>query len=798
MPPGRGWDLLRVKSFGGKPAPERDGDGSPAPRKRSCGKLKAVQYLWWGKKGTVVTALPSQYGRPLSWEKTVEAVMKAVGHTGARITHLVAQEAFQRLTEDMFWYIYIDDFALVDHKQKVKDYLASANHPRPTWQKLAAPLDAPGSPPGAVTAAGAGAKGKRPVHLNDQRLLTRVERRVRDFQAIQDSHVGAGAGGPFAPGYAPSEAASPSITSARGTLTSCPASTTSPSLSAATTQRESQTSRGRKRRFSNRDRFPSLPSVMGGIRTMHAKLPPAAEEHSEATAKHILRTAYRGSEGEGEEFGDTLLGLLDTTRSDWDCLTTRSAASAGSLAASDGWSLWDGLSLSSESSEEDGGGSPRPATRGFAGTPTTTTAAPLASEAQTLVDEELQYLHTRMAFHYVAVFRMVSGDAPALRDTLLNQLPEILVKVLYLCFDRTMPYLRPHLAKPFQENLSRRVSFWLQGVERDSLDARITPARKAPQTRAKARQQAALAKSTLRRQAGIEAAEAAAGVVWDASPRVVPTEGTLSTMPSLPAPTPSPPSPPAARPGGEAKRNPRALMTRIGKSAAEPAAAGESHPISPQPPSKKKPARGAAAAFKRDAADGGAPTNTLLRLNRVANVFATQDQSELRQRLDSLRRTFNDIKQNKYVRPPTPPDALLMRDDEPGDAPKPPAGRSMSLPKAGQPTRPAAVRVDHVPNAPAPSLPAHNRNPPSAAAKRRMSAAKRAHEKGQKGRAKLHTYCFRQNPWYAQGKGHSVEGGKIHQSFFSLTGTSPLLQKYKSLVGTVDNPFREVEMKWVL
>ena len=53
-------------------------------------------------------------------------------------------------------------------------------------------------------------------------------------------------------------------------------------------------------------------------------------------------------------------------------------------------------------------------------------------------------------------------------------------------------------------------------------------------------------------------------------------------------------------------------------------------------------------------------------------------------------------------------------------------------------------------------------------------------------------------PWYEAGRREQRGSTKWQLAYFTLTATSPLLQRFKDIIGVAGNPFREYEMKWAV
>ncbi|KAJ9464773.1 hypothetical protein DIPPA_34558 [Diplonema papillatum] len=836
---------------------------------RPSGACVVVDYPAWGQGGVGPLRVPGQFSKPVNVGGLVgQALSERPAPAQARLRAAVRSELFLRLVEDMYWHVFLDEFVFRDasaciadmHKDlSQRDYLPS---PPPAGDGGRPPRD--GHPSAAVFPT----KDRRPTHLSAVSargyLGCAQQRRSRrsgsDASSEQeDEDGGAGLGCP------------PSESSEIPSGASDPASPAS-----------SRSSRRRRRRAKK-----ATPRV----RPMTPALHGAASRRTSEGEYCLLKSLQQARDAQGPRWhrrGAAARVHRLHARGIMNHKTIKAGLTfvrqvAGSCPGDASSECSSEYSLPADAEDDDHDSSDCPSSTDIERQSNGT------STALREVAKEKDLLMSRMACHYVALFRSLRKEHT---DRVVPELPHLLARVLWLLFDRTVPYYKPYMHAPFDTNLLRRTSYWLSGVETgasryvvgghakagdaaglnrtrrhthrghrpghapppplpedpstpDKLEAplhqpptalrrRVSPAsRPAPLCEPSARKQSDTGhsnpegKSTPRKAhaprrrtrrpstfgegsafAAAPPAEQQAGAAFPARRTTVatPVSNTLhgNAVPGFKSPA-------AARtprcgpvhvpPGGGVVLPPRKLTHGSRRESEDShdsfAPAGQSGtPVfkqrKPGPPVGPT-ASCAAATPTQDLASVG-------KLSRAARAFSEQPSSELKTELNRLRREFADIRAsrdrdrdrdrlNKQAAVPSlppvedpsqaadgssSPSAMFLADSFPSSF-----ELRSGLSHSRTPTYPTAF-PDGPPPAILPQEPLPP--PPSCVVSRRKRRAR----------------PLPQPPWYETGKRDKFGSSKWQQAYFSVTATSPLFTRFKTLVGIIDNPYTEVDMKWAV
>ena len=109
------WGLLKKKKEAEVPS------SAPATTKTDDpGKCQSVEYPGWGSGGHCDLPMPCQFGRQIETRKLAAEAVREGGHRGKKkLWRVLSSEPCRLLFEDMFWYIFLDEFSLEDHEGRV-------------------------------------------------------------------------------------------------------------------------------------------------------------------------------------------------------------------------------------------------------------------------------------------------------------------------------------------------------------------------------------------------------------------------------------------------------------------------------------------------------------------------------------------------------------------------------------------------------------------------------------------------------------------------------------------------------
>eukprot|EP00755_Sulcionema_specki_P005158 Sspe_Gene.31978::Locus_15708_Transcript_1_1_Confidence_1.000_Length_1666::g.31978::m.31978 len=352
--------------LGDEPKPRED------PLREERGRCQPVFYAGWG--GVVDIPIPSQYGKATDVKRIMRQAMRDAGKIDCpKFFRLMTSAKCERLLEDMYWYIFLDEFALVDPIKVLQEF-------RETEAKAAAESEKASSsePPPAehIPTPPRGPRPDRPTHLS-----------------------------------------SISVRNVAGLV-----------------------STGR--------RPPSRPTT------------PRVQKHDEPTKRGVA----------------AIVALAETSKK--RCLSPSSSSTAfyshligrpppSELSASDVESIYSEIT---DDESETTHPFTRPRSTAPCGAPGDKGLDPTPAREE--IENELDRIYSRMAYHYVTLFKMINRRD---KDLLLRDVPDTLSRALRRIFDRTLPYLKPKMGKRFRQDLYRRVSYWINGVEAKSISHWDTP-----------------------------------------------------------------------------------------------------------------------------------------------------------------------------------------------------------------------------------------------------------------------------------------------------------------------------------
>eukprot|EP01062_Namystynia_karyoxenos_P073660 TRINITY_DN70478_c0_g1_i1.p1 TRINITY_DN70478_c0_g1~~TRINITY_DN70478_c0_g1_i1.p1 ORF type:complete len:902 (+),score=192.06 TRINITY_DN70478_c0_g1_i1:80-2785(+) len=418
-------------------SPQRADQSKQTPKQEE-GRCQAVEYNAWGSSESC--PLPKQWGKEFDPRQAVkQALRDARKQDNIRFRTLCLSPLCFQLLQDMYWYVFLDEFALED-SDRYLELLREAS--RPATPKSGALPE----------------KAKNPQQAKDQLIMQKRRRRYEDLSPRAAAAL-----------REPTHLSTVSIRShnARALVAGLPRS---PAGGGSQTARDLGPTPAAEviQRPTTPKTFPaggvSMRGMAGVLRHFRRRQRQGSEGSSTPTTAttHLNLTYSSATDGRESEAGDNYSIASSPCHSRRHLRHDPSRSNLVSVHGSEGESSGDSSSVWSLGRE---------------GTPPSSRRAmreEWSRQARERVEAEMDHIFTRMSQNYVVLFRQVPARQ---KDILFKDLPEVLSRALRWIFDRTLPYYKSLMAEEFRQNLARRVTYWITGVEQRTVRQWDQPSR---------------------------------------------------------------------------------------------------------------------------------------------------------------------------------------------------------------------------------------------------------------------------------------------------------------------------------